>query len=99
MEVILPESGCNILTSDNTFYNFSVNRKRRRTYVIFDGVAYLSSESNLESGYTYTGTCLTTGDLIYKPEYKEVLFPLFSFCVIIFIFCFIYHLMIKRLLP
>lgn len=99
MEVVLPDSGCNILTSDSTFYNYSVNHKRRRTYVIFNGVAHLSAESNLETGYTYTGTCLTTGDLIYKPEYKDFIFPFASMVSFIFVLGLVYHIIIKRLLP
>lgn len=94
MEVELPESGCNILTSDDTFYNYSVNRKRRRTYVIYEGKAFMSAEANNEAGYTYTGTCLSTGDLVYKPEYKEFIFPNVAI-VIFFIICILVYKLLR----
>lgn len=86
------------------------DRNRQEVYYIYDGQLILNSvatRSNAvfdvcEAGVT-SGCLVQNGtlkqQLTYKPEYKEVLFPLFSFCVVIFIFCFIYHLMIKRLLP
>lgn len=99
MEVILPDNGCNILISSTSFYNYSVNRKRRRTYQIYDGKAFMSSEFNSDIALDYSGTCLHTGDLIYKPEYKDFIFPFASIVAFIFVLGLVYHIIIKRLLP
>ena len=68
MDVVLPAEGCNIINSSTTFYNYSNNDRTRTSYVIYDGVAYVQSVSTNNLGYNYTGTCLVTGDLVYKPE-------------------------------
>lgn len=98
MDVTLPDTGCNILISSNSFYNYSSDRRTRQRYYIYDGVAHLESSSNSTYGYDYTGTCLSTGDLVYKPE-LQVYFPLASFCVICFLLIIIYRIIIKRLMP
>ena len=99
MNVELPSTGCNILRSDSSFYNYSNDSKTRQTYYIYDGQAKLESSVYNQYGYTYTGTCLETGDLVYKPEYKEVLFPLLGFVSFLFILGLVYKIIIKRLLP
>lgn len=73
MNIELPADGCNIITSSG-FYNY--NGTTRSTYVIYDGVAHLS---DVRTAYTQdiTGTCLKTGDLVYKPE-LEVYYTLAS---------------------
>lgn len=98
MDVVLPSSGCNIISNSTTFYNYSDNGRTRQTYVIYDGKAFLQSSATSTTGYTYTGTCLTTGDLKYKPE-LEVYFPVISFCIILLLISLIYKIFIKRLLP
>ena len=98
MDVELPTTGCNIISSATTFYNYSADGRTRETYVIYDGVAHLQSTSTSSVGYNYTGTCLNTGDLVYRPE-VNVYFPVISFCICCCILLFIYHLIIKRLLP
>lgn len=98
MDVVLPSSGCNILNSSSTFYNYSPDRRTRQTYVIYDGKALLQSTSTSQTGYTYTGDCLVTGDLVYKPE-LDVYFPLLSVCFICAILLLIYNIFLKRLLP
>lgn len=98
MEVNLPESGCNILRSDTSFYNYSPDSRTRQTYYIYDGEAFKESESYSQYGYTYTGTCLRTGDLVYKPE-LEIYYQVISFILCVFAFIVIYRLIIRRLFP
>ena len=98
MDVILPSTGCNIINSATSFYNYSTDGKTRQTYVIYDGKALLQSSTTSQYGYTYTGDCLSTGDLVYKPEIN-VYFPLISFCLVSFALLLIYNIFIKRLLP
>lgn len=98
MEVELPDTGCNILRSDSSFYNYSNDSRTRQTFYIYDGVAHKESESYSQYGYNYTGTCLVTGDLVYKPEI-EIYFQFLSFVVVIFAFIVIYRFIIRRLLP
>lgn len=98
MDVALPTTGCNILNNSTTFYNYSNNNRTRTTYVIYDGEAHVTSVSTSPTGYNYTGDCLITGDLVYKPE-LQVYFPALAFCSICFILIMIYRIFIKRLLP
>lgn len=98
MNVELPISGCNILRSDTSFYNYSPDSRTRSTYYIFDGQARLESTSTSQYGYTYSGTCLQTGDLVYKPEI-EIYFRFMSLSLFIFILFLIYKIIFKRLLP
>ncbi len=81
MDVVLPATGCNIINSNTTFYNYSPDSRTRSSYVIYDGKAILQSTSTNQYGYTYTGDCLVTGDLTYKPE-LEVYLPVISFILI-----------------
>ena len=99
MDVVLPDTGCNIINSSTSFYNYSSDARTRQTYIIYDGQAVLQSSTYNQYGYTYTGDCLSTGDLVYKPEYKEVLFPLLAFVSFLFILSLVYKIIIKRLLP
>ena len=98
MDVELPSTGCNILTGSTSFYNYNSNNTVRDVYYIYEGVAHKQSSSYNQYGYTYTGDCLITGDLVYKPE-LQVFFPLAQFCLICFIILMIYRIFIKRLLP
>lgn len=98
MNVELPTTGCNIINNATSFYNYSPDSRTRETYVIYDGKAFLQSSVTNNYAYNYTGTCLTTGDLVYKPE-LTVYFPVISFCICCAIILFIYHIFIKRLLP
>lgn len=98
MNVELPSTGCNILISATSFYNYSSDSRTRQQYYIYDGVAHKQSESYSQYGYSYTGDCLSTGDLIYRPELK-VYFPVLSFCLVCFILLVIYRVFLKRLLP
>lgn len=99
MDVVLPSTGCNILNSSTTFYNYSQDSRTRQTYIIFDGEAFLQSSTYNQNGYNYSGTCLTTGDLVYKPEYKDFIFPFCALISFIFILGLVYKIIIKRLLP
>lgn len=98
MNVELPSTGCNILISNTSFYNYSSDKRTRQRYYIYDGVAHLESSSTSTYGYDYTGTCLNTGDLVYKPEIR-VYFPVISFCLVCFALLLIYNIFIKRLMP
>ena len=98
MNVELPTTGCNIINSSTSFYNYSSDSRTRDYYVIYDGKAFLQNSSYSQYGYTYSGTCLETGDLVYKPE-VQVYFPILSFMLVCSILLFIYHVFIKRLLP
>lgn len=98
MEVELPSSGCNILNNATTFYNYNTNNTIRDTYVIYEGKAFKTSSTSNQYGYNYTGDCLSTGSLIYKPE-LQVYFPLLSIFSFLFILFLIYNIIIKRLLP
>lgn len=98
MDVILPSTGCNIIASSTSFYNYSADNRTRATYVIYDGKALLQSSTTNQYGYSYSGDCLVTGDLKYKPE-LEVYFPVISFCIILVLILLIYKIFIKRLLP
>lgn len=98
MNVELPNTGCNIINSSTTFYNYSSDSKTRETYVIYDGKAILQSSTYNQYGYTYSGDCLVTGDIVYRPEIS-IYFPILSFIIICSILLFIYHIIIKRLLP
>lgn len=98
MNVELPSTGCNIINSSTSFYNYSDNNRQRDTYIIYDGVAKKQSSSYSQYGYTVTGDCLSTGDLVYKPE-LQVYFPILSFCLFCFVVLLIYRIFLKRLLP
>lgn len=98
MNVELPSTGCNIINSATSFYNYSPDYRTRENYVIYEGKAFLQSSTYNQYGYSYSGDCLRTGDLVYKPE-LDVYFPLAAFCVISFILIIIYKLIIKRLMP
>lgn len=98
MDVELPTTGCNILTSSTSFYNYSSDRHTRQRYYIYDGVAHLESSTYSQYGYDYTGTCLDTGDLVYRPEI-QVYFPFLAALMVLFALFLIYKVIIKRLLP
>lgn len=98
MNVELPSTGCNVINSSTSFYNYSPDSKTRETYVIYEGVAHLQSSSYNQYGYSYTGTCVHTGDFVYKPE-LQVIFPFYAFILAVILFILVYRVMIKRLLP
>lgn len=98
MNVDLPDTGCNIIASSTSFYNYSSDSRTRETYVIYDGVAHLQNSVYSQYGYTYSGTCLIDGDLVYKPEI-QVYFPILAFCFVCAVTYFIYNLIIKRCMP
>lgn len=75
MNVELPSTGCNIINSSTSFYNYHSDGRTRDTYIIYDGKAILQSTSTSQYGYSYSGDCLTTGDLVYKPEVKDFWMP------------------------
>lgn len=96
MYVDLPSTGCNVIQSSTTFYNYSPDGRTRQTYVLIDGNKYLQSESYNQYGYSYTGTCLNTGDLVYKPELK-IYFEALSIVACVGIGLLLFNLFVKRL--
>lgn len=94
----LPSTGCNIINSSTSFYNYSSDDRTRESYVIYEGKAIRQSSTYNQYGYSYTGDCLVTGDLVFQPE-QRVYFPILSFGVIAFLLIIIYNIIIKRLLP
>lgn len=98
MNVELPSTGCNIINSSTTFYNYSPDSRTRESYIIYDGVAKLQSSSYSQYGYTYSGTCLHTGDLVYRPEIR-IYFPFIAFILVSFALILIYKIIFKRLMP
>lgn len=98
MNVELPDTGCNIINSSSSFYNYSSDARTRDYYVIYEGKAIKQSSTYNQYGYTYSGDCLVTGDLRYKPE-LDIYFPLASFALIAFAGILLYNLIIKRLMP
>lgn len=82
-------------------FGSSVNNTLYQIFYYYDGKLF---PTRLVSGpqyyaITYRSVCLNQGDLVYKPEYKEVWFPLASLAVFIFILMLVYKIIIKRLLP
>lgn len=96
MYVELPAAGCNIVNSATTIYNYSPDSHTRTTYVLIDGKLYKQSESYSQMGYTYSGTCLSTGDLQYRPEIK-IYFEAISFALCFIIGWLLFRLIIRRL--
>lgn len=95
MNVELPTTGCNIINSSTSFYNYTNNNRTRTLYYIYDGKAIKSSETTNTYGWDVTGTCLNNGDIIYKPELK-IYFPLISFCVVCAAFLLAYKIVLWR---
>ena len=92
MNVELPNTGCNILQSDNLIYNYSNNNRTRKEYVIYEGKLYLRNESNSNYDLSHNGTCLSTSDLVYKPELRGVWFPIIAFVMFFGIVLFVFKL-------
>lgn len=95
MDVELPKTGCNIINSSTSFYNYSSDSRTRENYIIYEGKAILQSSTYNQYGYSYSGTCLHTGDLIYKPEIK-IYFPFISFILVCFTFYLAYKIVLWR---
>lgn len=92
MKVELPSEGCNIISSDTSIYNYTDNNRTRKRYIIYDGKLILQANDYSQYGYTYTGTCLNTGDLIYKPELK-VYFEVISIVIFYLIIRLVFRLL------
>lgn len=69
MDVSLPD-GCNIIQSATSFYNYTNGNRTRRLYYLYEGRAYLANETTSNTAYVYSGTCLSTGDLVFQPQSK-----------------------------
>lgn len=97
MNVELPNTGCNIINSSTSFYNYSNDARTRKTYIIYEGKALLQATNNSQYGYNYTGDCLTTGDLVYKPE-LQIYFPFIASIIIIGAILLAYKIVLERFL-
>lgn len=85
MNVQLPETGCNIITDSDAFVNYSPDSRTRTSYIIYEGVAKKQQSTYNQYGYSYTGDCLVTGDLVYRPQdtiYFEVLAILMAILIL-----------------
>lgn len=82
MNVELPDTGCNIINSSTSFYNYSPDATTRETYIIYEGRAIKQSSTYNQFGYTYSGDCLTTGDLVYNPQSEVYFTHLAVFCLV-----------------
>lgn len=98
MNVDFPDTGCNIINSATSFYNYSTDGHYRDSYIIYDGQPKKQSSQYSQIGYTYSGDCLVDGSLVYKPE-LQVYFPLLNFIIVCFVLLLVYRIIIKRLLP
>lgn len=94
MNVDLP-NGCNIINSATSFYNYTNNNRTRALYYIYEGKAFKANEITNNYGFDYTGTCLSTGSLIYKPELK-IYFPVIAFIIICGAFLLAYKIVLWR---
>ena len=95
MNVELPNTGCNIINTNTTFYNYSTDGRTRETYVIYEGKALLQATNTNQYGYNYTGTCLNTGDLVYKPEI-QIYFPFIASIIIMTAILLAYKIVLWR---
>lgn len=69
----------------------------RYYYKLIDGQMLLFQDYGTNNFTKPTGIkCLQTGDLVYKPEYKEFFFPICSVFVCLFIFWLAYRLMLHK---
>lgn len=93
MEIEIPSGGCFIASGYNTFDHYISNQRIR--YYLNDNKfvrGTSSSYTNLPTGYH----CLSTGDLVYKPE-VPVYFSFMSFCLIAFAGILFFNIVIKKL--
>lgn len=93
MEIEIPSGGCFIATGYNSFSHY-LNNSRVQYYLNENQLVRGSSSSysNLPNGYH----CLSTGDLVYKPE-VAVYFPFMAFALIAFAGVLLFNIFIKRL--
>lgn len=94
MEIQLPSNGCTIFYG--SYVDHYLNNTRRRYYINNDKLVLnnTSSYNSIPSG----SNCISTGDLVYKPE-MAIEFPFLAFGLIAFAIFMVYKVIIKRLLP
>lgn len=97
MYIELPVEGCNILSSDSSLYNYSADGHSRTHYVIYDGKLLKESEQTSQYGYDHTGTCLSTGDLVYKPELR-IDFEMYSLAVLFLVGYLLFSFIIEKVI-
>lgn len=98
MEVDLP-SGCNIYYGTYVD-NYTNNGRTRVRYYINEGKLVPSSGSTSQYDQRPSNDyhCLTTGELVYKPE-VQIYFPFLAGSLLVFVLILVYKIFIKRLLP
>lgn len=95
MDVILPETGCNVLVDDSHIINYDYDNQLVQKYSIYEGVIHLYESQGETVQNIYSDYCLNTGDLVYSPS-NQVWFVLSS-CIIFLAICFfIYKITIGR---
>lgn len=94
MEIQIPTNGCSIFYG--SYIDHYYNGVRRRYYINNEKLVLsnTSSYNTMPSGYT----CLSQGDITYKPE-NQVWFPALSLALIVFALSLVYKIIIKRLFP
>lgn len=94
MEIQLPTTGCNISQSAGYIDNY--NNTTRTRYLISENkltMVYRTTYNSLPTGYT----CLSTGDIIYKPE-LAIYFPILAGGMIVLALVVLFKITIDRIL-
>ena len=98
MEIELPSTGCNVFYG-SYLDNYTNNGYTRTRYYFNEGKLVKSNTSQSNYNSIPSGaTCITTGDLVYKPE-LGVYVPFLAMTLFVFVLILVYKIIIKRLLP
>lgn len=98
MEIELPSTGCSIFYGNYLDHYTSDGRTRTR-YYFNEGMLIKNNVTSSNYNSIPTGaTCISTGDLVYKPE-MLVYIPFLASSLFIFVLILVYKIFIKRLLP
>lgn len=94
MEVQIPSNGCSIYYG--TYIDHYINNTRTRYYLNNEKLikSSTSNYTSLPTGYS----CLSQGDLWFKPELK-IWLPLACFLLVVIAIALVYKIFIKRLMP
>ena len=94
MEIQIPSNGCSIYYG--TYIDHYQGNVRTRYYLQNEKLVKNSSSSynSMPSGYS----CISQGDLTYKPELK-IWFPFLSFALILVCAILLYKIFLKRIMP
>lgn len=94
MDIQLPSGGCSIYYG--SYIDHYQNNTRRRYYINNEKLILNSSSTytSMPSGYS----CVSQGDLKYKPE-NQIWFSALSLALVLLAMSLVYKIIIKRLLP